>query len=267
VSHLAAQRAVVRMLFDPEFARAARHDPDRVLAAVEPVLRRQLVALDERALRQDPLRRRRTLGLLADELKASTTLALAQTRSLAWLEGFFASSAFHLAVEERGVLVLAFAAWLAEELPAPPPFADVLAIETALARARRDRPAPPVPGTVRRAAGIFAVEVAAGATAAMQACERWLFEAALLKPAALCDDLPRPATSAGDRREWLVTVPTASGVTLVTVEREIYALLACLPGPRPLAAVVDEAARRGVDGARARALVDELCGDEILERA
>ena len=44
MSHLAAQRALVRMLFDPAFAEAARRDPERHLAALTPALRRQLAA-------------------------------------------------------------------------------------------------------------------------------------------------------------------------------------------------------------------------------
>src|SRR5262245_48397018 len=53
MTFLAAQRAVVRMLFDPAFAAAVREAPDVVLAGVEPALRAQLAALDDRALRLD----------------------------------------------------------------------------------------------------------------------------------------------------------------------------------------------------------------------
>src|SRR5688572_19006861 len=101
MTHMAAQRALVRMLYDPAFAAAARRDPERTLPGVTPELRRQLAAIDPRALGMDRLRRRRTLRTLVEEFKGSTTLALAERRSLAWLEGFFCDSAFHRAVEER----------------------------------------------------------------------------------------------------------------------------------------------------------------------
>src|SRR4030095_5119129 len=93
--HLAAQRAVVRMLFDPEFARAVRQAPDEVLPALPPALRTQLAALDDRTLRVDRLRRLRALRTLAEEFKGATTLALAETRSLGFLEQFFSSAPFH----------------------------------------------------------------------------------------------------------------------------------------------------------------------------
>src|SRR5439155_12666091 len=119
---------------------------DEVLPDVAPPLRAQLAALDDRALRMDRLRRLRALRTLADELKGATTLALAERRSLAFLEDFFCSAAFHQSIEERGSMALAFAEFLAgaaaEGRLRAPLFADVLAIETAMARARREPETP-----------------------------------------------------------------------------------------------------------------------------
>jgi hypothetical protein len=257
-SHLAAQRAVVRMLFDPAFAEAARHDPDRVLAGVDPALRRQLAQLDDRALRQDGLRRRRTLRILSEELKASTTLFLSQKRKLAALDDFFCSAAFHSAVEERGSLCLALAAFLAEE--AGPELRAVLAIESALARARRDAHARP-PGVVSTAPGVVPISTVRGAMAALQACERYLFEVGLMPAVALCDDAPPLALPPWDATPLeLVTVPLDSGVTLVEIDAPLAQLLRCLPAAR--ARVLEEAAARGVADAAAR--LDELIADEIV---
>jgi hypothetical protein len=271
------------MLFDPAFAAAARRDPERVLAAVEPGLRAQLAALDDRALRMDRLRRRRALRTLSEEFKGATTLALAERRSLAFLEEFFCSAAFHRAVEERGSMALGFAEFLAEAAAdgrlTTPLYADVLALETATARARRaaaaaPAAAPPPPDLadervrVAPAAGVFVVEVAEGALAALQQAERYLFEVGLMPAVALCDDAPRlRVVAAPGARLHLVTVPHAGGVSLVTVDAELALLLRCLPGPRAARAVVDEAAARGLARDRARALLAELCADEIVVAA
>jgi hypothetical protein len=285
MTHLAAQRALVRMLFDAGFARAVREQPDEVLGHVAPPLRRQLAAVDERALRQDRLRLRRTLRALAEEWRGSTTLALAESRSLAALERFFSSTAFHRAVEERGVLSLAFGEFLAEQVAEGalrgPHLADVLALEAALARARRAAPNEDENGKrqtenerdrLARARGVFPVEIAAGALAALQQAERYLFEVGLMPAVALCDDAPRLVLDAAThdrRRLHLCTVPVTDGdgVRLVTIDAELHALLVSLPAPRRPADLLADARARGLDDARARARLAELIDDEIVVRA
>jgi hypothetical protein len=282
--HVAAQRAVVRMLFDPRFAEAARRDPDRVLAALDPALRRQLVAVDDRAFRVDRLRQRRTLRTLSEEFKGSTTLALAETRSLAFLERFFESAAFHRAVDEGGLLALAYAEFLGYEIAAgkltTPSLAGVLTIESALARARREAAAAGAAkltaatvdegagDQLQLAPGVVSVTVPAGAMAALQQAERYLFEVNLMPAIALCDDAPRLQldASVADRTPLhLVAVPTSSGVSLVTIDEPLAVLLRCLwPTPRPRSAVLAEAAARGLPPADARARLQELLADEIV---
>lgn len=267
MSFAAAQRAVVRMLFDPVFAEAARREPDVVLAALDPALRRQLAALDNRALRQNRLRRRRTLRTLCEEFQASTTLALAERRSLAALEDFFCSAAFHRAVEERGSLPLAFGEFLAGAGFASPLLPPVLAIESAVAHARRAGGGQRAAGSLAPAPGVVLIDTTAGAMAAVQDCQRYLFEVGLMPSVALCDDAPRlrlsPAT-ADAMPLHLVTVPSGGGVTLVTLDDELYRLLRCLPSPRAESAVLAEAAARGISPERARQLLDELIADEIV---
>jgi hypothetical protein len=273
----AAQRAIVRMLFDPRFADEARRDPERVLAHVEAPLRAQLIAVDPRAFQLDRLRRLRALRTLCEEWKATTTLALAETRSLAFLETFFSSAPFHRAVEERGSMPLAFAEFLAgclaEGRLTTPVLPDVLHLETTLAQARRaaatSRPAPASPTEkLRLAPGVLGVEVAAGALAALQACERYLFEVGLMPAVALCDDAPRlelPARADDRARLHLVTVPTASGVSLVTVDDELHRVLRSFGGAaRTLRDVVSEAAARGVPELRATEILRGLVDDEIV---
>ncbi len=200
--HLAAQRAVVRMMFDPAFAEAARQDPDKVLAALPAPLRKQLAQVDARAFQLDPLRRRRALRGLSEEWKATTTLILSETRSLAALEKFFSSSSFHRSIDERGSMPLAFAEWVAVEIAegrlTGAALPGVLSIETALARSRRqvtdagdDGSSEDAGDSIAVAAGVVAIEVTAGALAALHACERYLFEVNLMPAVALCDDRPR----------------------------------------------------------------------------
>jgi hypothetical protein len=280
VSFRTAQRAIVRMLFDPRFAEAVRRDPDGVLADLPPALRAQLAALDPRALRLDRLRRRRALRTLAEEWKATTTLVLQETRSLAFLETFFSSAPFHRAVEERGSMPLAFAEFLAECVVErrlkTPILSDVLALETAIAQSRRAAANANVnvnvDANLSLAPGVLYVEVAAGALAALKACEEYLFEVGLMPAVALCDDAPRldlPVQAADRERVHLVTVPTSGGVSLVTVDEPMARVLRAISGPRARAIgqVIAEAVARGVPEARAHELLRELIDDEIVVRA
>jgi hypothetical protein len=195
VSHHALQRALVVALHDPGFARALRDDPRAVLAPfqLDAAERDQLLAVDPRAFALDPLRRRRVLKAIVEELKGSMAIALAEVRRFELAEEFFASPRFRAAVIEDGPLVLALADYLADQLGAghlrAPQLAGVLAIERAQAEARRDCGRVPAPG-LSAAPGLRLVAADRSALAALQAAERHLFELALLPHIALCDDRP-----------------------------------------------------------------------------
>jgi hypothetical protein len=219
--HLRAQQAIVRMLFDPEFAARVRRDPAAALPEVPSTLAAQVAAIDPRALKLDRLLRRRTLRILFDEFKASTTIFLARTRKLSALDEFFASRAFHDAVGSARPLAFAYAEFL-----------DALPIERALAEARRMKP-PRADGRVHRAVGVVPIATTQGALAALQQAEQYLFEVGLMPAVALCDDAPPLALDAcaEDRAPlYLVTVPSVSGGhALVTVDEPTHRLLASLP--------------------------------------
>src|SRR5215470_14178893 len=91
MSHHTLQKLLVRMLFDDAFVDEVYADPERSLGEFDltGAERSQLINVDRRAWRHDPLRRKRTLRTLAEEFKISTTIALAETRSLASLDRFF----------------------------------------------------------------------------------------------------------------------------------------------------------------------------------
>ena len=222
--HLLAQQAVVRMLFDPAFAARVRQDPAAALPELPAALAAQLAAIDPRALGHDRLLGRRLLRTLFDELKGSTTLALAQERRLAFLDGFFATAHFHDAIAAGRPLVFAYADFLG---------AAASPIERALAEARRMRP-PPGDGRVHRAPGVVPIATTRGALAALQQAEQYLFEVGLMPAVALCDDAPPlvlDARAADATPLHLVTVPTDAGHSLVTIDADTHGLLASLPAP------------------------------------
>ncbi len=223
-AHLAAQQAIVRMLFDPGFAARVRADAAAALPELPAPLRAQLAAIDPRALKLDRLLRQRTLRTLFDEFKGSTTLFLARAKKLAALDEFFRSPPFVDALASSRPLALAYADFLG---PAASP------IERALAEARRTK-APPRDGRVHRAPGVVALETTQGALAALQQAEQYLFEVGMMPAVALCDDAPPltlDARAADTTPLYLVTVPSESGHSLVTVDEITYALVASLPQP------------------------------------
>jgi hypothetical protein len=240
-AHVAAQQAIVRMLFDPVFAAAVRAQPDATLPSLSPSLRAQLAAIDPRALKLDRLIGRRVLRTLFDELKASTTIFLAHARRLAALDRFYASPHFARAVAGQAMLASAYADFLGAELPSLRP---VLVIEEGLQRARRPRPLP-ADERVHRAPGVVPLATTHGGLAALQQAEQYLFEVGLMPAVALCEDAPVLRLDERARDEtplFLVTVPTEMGHSLVTIDQPTYDLLVHLPQPMSPAhqALVDD---------------------------
>ena len=188
----------------------------------------QLGAVDRRALRTDPLRRRRVLRVLADEYKAATTLLLAESRRLALAEGFFASDHFRSALLDARPFAVAFGAYLLDDV-APrlgtPQLREVILVEHAMAVARRGPRQPPERG-VRLRSGISIVRVSPSTIDVMQAVERWLFELSLMPQAALCDDRPTlpPLPPPGEPAPLLVT-PAGTGASITPIDDELARVL------------------------------------------
>jgi hypothetical protein len=302
-AHHRLQRAAVRMLYDPEFASAARAQPEAVLGAagLGPDERRLLLAVDPRAFRTDPLRRRRTLRALAAELKVSTTLALHATRSLSFVEGFFASPEFHQSVASRTALFSALGAYLTREavegrleMAALP---DIVRLELQVAQARRrlrlskgrvDTDAAERSVRENRAVaaapGVDALSVAAGTLEVMNAVERYLFEVGLMPAVALADDAPRlvlPPPAAVDAEPLhLLIIPTGpsgssgpSGSTPSGHTGSSSAAVSLVPVEEDIVAVVQSlpgtpervcAVLAGVEEERVRTILVGLAGDGLL---
>ena len=275
--HHALQRLLVRMQYDPAFAASLLGEAARPEVPAELVRlglgereRDWLRAMDVRAFHHDPLKRRRALRGLMEEFKAASAIALAETRRIAFLDGFFTSRAFHEALQERGSLAAAYARFLREAGLKTPQLPGVVAIEAELARSRRaleaaggvDWKAPPVPPggltDVARAPGVAVGRHSADALQAIQTVERYLFEIGLVPALALVEDAPRlelpPPSPPGSGQPSLLLgfVPTQSGISLVELEEPLF---------RAILAVEGRAVPVGRIGAR---LAAELVEDEVL---
>jgi hypothetical protein len=276
MSHRTLERLFVRLLFDPALVERMHADPESVFGALdlEPREREQLLAVDRRAWRHDPLRRLRTLRTLVDEFKASTTIALAQTRSLASLDAFFSSGEFHACVQGRGSMALAFAEFLARLAgdSGLPQLDDVLRLEATMARCRRElrglgesATLPGGEGLLRLAPGHAVGEYNANVIEAVNAAERYLFEVGLMPAVALCDDAPRlgelPPVAAD--RLYLLTLPAAAGVSLMPIDEDYFQLLRQFSAG-PIAPSV--AADRAAEASLARADIAVMIGSLVEER-
>ena len=281
MSHHTLQKVLVRMLFDEGLVAAVRTDADRALAGFDLTAgeRAQLLAVDGRAWRYDPLRRRRTLRTLVEEYKVSTTIVLAETRRLAALEGFFASAFFHRAVQERGSLGSAFAdfllaghkrsAWTAPQLP------DVIRLEAAVVGCRRTlqregaHEAYTLPATisdrtrVKLAPGCAVGSFQANVIETIQHVERYLFELSLMPAMALCEDAPRleglPAV-APQEKIYLLFSPGATGISLTTLDQAAFLVLHA--AQRPIA--INGLSARP-EAAQTQAVVAEWLAQGVLE--
>lgn len=276
MNHHAVQRALVRMLYDPAFAHAVERGPGTT--DLDEETRRAVAAVDPRALRADPLRRLRTLGTLAEEFRIGTALALAETRSRAFLESFYAGPEFHRSVEERTPLALAYGAFLAaacrdgrlREARTP----AVVHLETMQARARRavaDVVRMDHFSSVRLAPGVVHGRLSGSVFDTIARVEKILFEVSLLPALALCSDPPRlalPPADAALPALSLLVVPAASGLAVVTLDAELDAVMTLLADGAPHAMTALSASLApSLGAARADALIAELLDEEVLSPA
>jgi hypothetical protein len=251
VSHRELQQALVIAQHDPGFL---DHLSGVTLTDEE---RRQLGAIDRRAFATDPLKRRRVLKALVEELRASATLTCHELGSMTALEGFFASAWFRRAVVDRTPLAVALGQFLGDG--APPVRAAIASVETALCRARRPFDAVPPPGHVVLAPGVSVLAFDFDVLGAIQAIERWLFAATLVPQQVLCADLPpfpAPPASDGTTRHLLVTPPG----TLDDADPDLHRVLIAFRAPVPLGRLPDV----GVPAGRLPALLATLVAEGLL---
>jgi len=246
MSHHTLQKLLVRMLFDEEFVEEVYAAPDRTLTGFDltEAERSQLLGVDRRAWRHDAHTRRRTLKTIVEEFKVSTTIILAETRSLASLESFFSSQFWRRSVEERGSMGLAFAEFLLDGCRSgmwnAPQVADVVRLEAAIAGCRRtlaregSYEAGELPATisdrarVRLAPGYDVASFQANVIATIQRVEQYLFDLSLMPAMALCDDAPRlPGLPEVDHQKkvYLLFGPGASGISITNLDKSDFLVL------------------------------------------
>ena len=278
MSHHTLQKLIVRMHFDEAFVAAVHAAPEQALANLDLTdnERQQLLNVDRRAWRHDALRRKRTLRTLVEEFKISTTIVLAETRSLASLEQFFSSAFFHSAVQERGSLGLSFAeflldgckrdAWRAPQLP------DLIRLELALATCRRtlardgDYEVGALPDSigdtarVQLAPGFGVGSYQANIISTIQQVEQYLFEVSLMPAMALCDDAPRLPellTVEPKKKTYLLFSPGATGITLTDIDKSSYLVLYEARRTVAIKNLLTRAQASGVNPRRAQEVLSE----------
>jgi hypothetical protein len=287
MSHRTLERLFVRLLFDPSFVEALHADADAALAGLDLASheRDQLLAVDRRAWGHDPLRRLRSLRTLVDEFKTSTTLALAATRSTAALDSYFSSREFHDAVQHRGSMALSFADFLdriaRERGFADTRFTDALALETALARCRREIGGGYVEPSgaslpldretrLRLAPGHAIGRYDANVVEVVNAVERYLFEVGLMPAVALCDDAPRLAglPPLAGTETYLLALPSSTGVSLMPVDDDYGRVLeAFAAGTATVGEASDRAISRGVLAEDISDMLESLAEERVLVSA
>ena len=246
MSHHTLQKLITRMFYDEAFTDQVYADSAQALAGLDltEAERAQLLNVDRRAWRHDALRQRRTLRTLSEEFKISTTLILAETRSLASLEAYFSSRFFHSAIQDRGSLARGFAefmldgcqrgAWQTSQI------ADVVRLENVMVGCRRslateglEEPAElptkinPM-ARVKLAAGHDVASFQGNVIETIQHVEKYLFELSLMPAMALCDDAPKlsglPPVNA-QQKAYFLFHPTAAGISMTTLDKTAYLVL------------------------------------------
>jgi hypothetical protein len=273
--HREAQKWVVRLLYDPSLLARVKGNP-ALLQGLSAEERASLLSTDERALRADVLRRRRTMKGLVDELKISTTLILAEWRSFVRLEeGFFTSERFHRAIAKDSLLVSALASFLEDECVAGrinhPQVKELLRYEGACVRARRAPALRPQSKqitektSIRRAEGLVGLRFSFDVVALVQHVERFLFELSLFPQLALCDDtLQLTPLSLPTEDKRLLLTPTGGGHSLSALDAGLYALLDALSSPKEARAIFSVLAPFGVQPKQALALLNALHAEGVL---
>ncbi len=255
MNHRRVQRTLFRMQLDPAFAARIRVGAPDATAGLDEDELRLLRAADPVAIAadRDERRRRQFLSNVSSEFALSIASGLGEA-------GFASSPELHDAVRRDASLPLAFARYADRcTREASSALRALVALETALAHARRELRATPAPkaGELALAGSVRLVEVPGG-TLALAADQRAAVDAgAPLRILALPPEpdetlLVRsaPAASAFRLREVAVehvspALATLLRATLAPTSRASLAARLALP-EADLASVVDELVRDGV---------------------
>ena len=114
MGHHALQRVVVRMIYDPVFARSVSADARRALkdVSLSEAEVSWLKDVDPRAFATDVHRVDRTLKAMIDEYPRSTAIIFRRDTNLQGLAAFFSEREFHEAIQNRLSLAISFGDYL-----------------------------------------------------------------------------------------------------------------------------------------------------------
>ena len=266
MAHLALQRVMVRMLYDPRFTDRVLADPAAELRGIDlsPEEHAWLLEPDPRAWRADPERVHRSLDVLVQQFPASAGVAARAAGDPRRLLDYFASDRFHACMQAGESMALAFGDWLVERAEAgtfPDPRVTPLArLERAVVALRRSAsPFAPVAGEGARyrLSPDKAVHRAPAGTADLhEAIHRFLGEAEMpLTTAALSTAIPFPGAdvTAAAEEALLLELVRDDGprgkflVGIAEITEELESLLRFADEPRTAAALGAELRRLGAE--------------------
>lgn len=251
MSAVALQRVVVRMLHDPDLARACAR------ADLTPTERGWLEAVDPRRWRADPLRRYRLLHALIEEYPVASALVV-RAAGVPAFDAFFEGQRFHDTVQRDGRVAEAFGDWLCARADVEP-FA---AIEAAIERVRRTPSVAhrPDPALQWRAAPWIAwgrgpLDAWSRLRARLQAHRGGMVAGALDPKLRLRVETPIAV-------DWLVDGSAAPRVEAAPAA--LIAFLAACSAPQPWAVACAALTAAGADPDEAPALLEGFIEDRLL---
>ena len=244
------QRVVVRMLFDPDFARSVRADPERATRGLDIPSRllKQLKEQDVRLWWADDLRPLRAMKGLVQEFQVSTALYLNESRSWSALMSFFGDASFHSSVQNRQYMALAFMEYLRAQINSGEGYARAratLQLEGAMAvlrRVRKEAFRRPqsvadqlIGGGLLLTPSAQVASIPAGTLSVIQRVEKFLFEAESLPVLSLVTDGPRlqdlPPVDPDRQERYLLECDEASQVSMSTLTHEYAQVLGAFRTP------------------------------------
>jgi len=282
MSHVALQRVMVRMLYDPGFADRVLETPDDALARVELTTteRDWLLAPDSRSWKVDPDRPARSLTVLLQQYPASSFLAVRGAGPEPLL-AYFRSERFHRCIQEKGSMALAYGDYLGElvlggKIP-DRRAAPLAALERAIVQLHRSSPARPPGGgraTAYRLSPDHALHRSPAGTADLH---EEVHRALGATGPALARTVLRSRARIPDRKldpsaeEPLLLELARTGesrvlysVAAVEITEELYGLLAFAREPRTFGDLAGKVARLGAERDEAPEVIEGLIGEGTL---
>ena len=286
MSHVALQRVMVRMLYDPEFTTRVLGDPLRALAGVALTAdeRGWLLRPDRRAWSVDPERPARSLGSLLQRYATSAALALRSTQGqgIEPLRRFFRSAHFHRCIQERGSMAMAFGDHLADLVESGESedrrVLPLARLEQAIAALHRTSPSKPPSRDANAAAYRLSPDVALhratrGTAELQETIYRSLRDAGGGLVEVIVDDarsLPAGGIDFAHDEPLLLELARGGGprvthsVTTTEVPDELFSLLAFAAHGQRREALESEVVRLGAGADDATAVIAGLIADGTL---